>query len=125
MIVKRKRTVWWIANKKGPSWALTAQALTLFAADMCHGVARFSLIADCAGGSGPRTAKASRSRLLALRAARHHGLVRMGRVSHSNRHANCEQSHRQSLQHTRILPDLRKGRHYSDGQSRGIDRIPF
>jgi hypothetical protein len=92
---------------------------------MCHGVAPFPLVADHSGGAGPRTAKASRSRLLALRAARHHWLVRMGRISHSHRHANCEQSHRQSLQHTCILPDLRKGRQYSDDRSRGIDRTAF
>ena len=74
---------------------------------MRHGVAPLPLVADCSGGAGSRTAETSRSRLLALGAGRHHGLVRMGRVRHSNRHGNCEQRYGKSLQHGfTILPRL-------------------
>ena len=72
--------------------------------DMRHGVAPLPLLADCSGGTGSRTAEASRSRLLALAAGRHHGLVRMGRVSQSNRHDNCRQRYSKSLQHSFFLP---------------------
>jgi len=78
----------------------------LLRADMCKGVAPLPLVADCAGGTGSRTAEASRSRLLALGAARHHGLVRMGRVSQSNRHGHCKQRYSESLQHGFFLPGL-------------------
>ena len=37
---------------------------------MCHGVAPLPLLADYSGGTGSRTAEASRSRLLALAAGR-------------------------------------------------------
>ena len=76
----------------------------LLRADMCHGVAPLPLLADCSGSTGSRTAKASRSRLLALGAGRHHRLVRMGRVSQSNRHDNCKQRYSESLQHNFFLP---------------------
>ena len=71
-----------VARIFGGPWALLR-------ARMCKGVAPLSLLADCSGGTGFRTAEASRSRPLALGAGRHHGLVRMGRVSQSNRHDNA------------------------------------
>jgi hypothetical protein len=76
----------------------------LLRADMCHGVAPLPLLADCSGSTGSRTAEASRSRLLALGAGRHHGLVRMGRVSQSNRHDSCKKRYSESLQHSFFLP---------------------
>jgi hypothetical protein len=84
------------------SWRPNLAAL--LRADMCKGVAPLPLLADCSGGTGPGTAKASRSRLLALGAGRHHGLVPMGRVSQSNRHDNCKQRYSESLQHSFFLP---------------------
>ena len=68
------------ARISGGPWALLR-------AHMCKGVAPLSLLADCSGGAGSRTAKASRSRLLALSAGRHHGLVCMGRVSQPRAYA--------------------------------------
>ena len=76
---------------------------------MCHGVAPLPLLADYSGGTGSRTAEASRSRLLALAAGRHHGLVRMGRVSQSNRHDNCKHRYSESLQHSFGLPSYALG----------------
>jgi hypothetical protein len=76
----------------------------LLRADMCHGVAPLPLVADYSGGTGSCTAEASRSRLLALATGRHHGLVRMGRVSQSNRHDNCKHRYSESLQHSIFLP---------------------
>ena len=54
-----------------------------------------SLLADCSGSAGSRTAEASRSRVLALGAGRHHGLVRMGRVSQPRAYAanDCRARH--------------------------------
>ena len=73
---------------------------------MCKGVAPLPLLADCWGATGSRTAGASRSRLLALGTARDHALVRMGRVSQTNRHGNCKQRYSKSLQHSFFLPRL-------------------
>ncbi len=84
----------------------------LLRADMCHRVAPLPLLADCPGSTGSRTAEASRSRLLALGAGGHHGRVRMGRVSQSNRHDNCKQRCSKSLQHSFFLP---KGRQRRNG----------
>ena len=66
---------------------------------MCHGVAPLPLFADCSGSTGASTAETPCSRLLALAAGRHHGLVRMGRVSQSNRHDNCKRRDGKTLQH--------------------------
>jgi hypothetical protein len=74
---------------------------------MCKGVAPLPLFADWPSGTSSRTAEASRVRLLALGAGRHHGLVRMGRLSQSNRHGDCKQRYSKSLQHSFFLPWLR------------------
>jgi hypothetical protein len=78
--------------------------LALLRADMCKGVAPLPLFADWPSGTSSRTAETSRVRLLALGAGRHHGLVRMGRVSQSNRHGDCKQRYSKSLQHSFFLP---------------------
>ncbi len=72
---------------------------------MCKGVAPLPLLADCSGGTGSRTAETSRSRLLALGAGCHHGLVRMGCVSQPHGHDYRKQRYSKSLQHS-FLPPL-------------------
>jgi glutamate/tyrosine decarboxylase-like PLP-dependent enzyme len=77
---------------------------------MCHGVAPLPLLADRRGATGSCTAGASRSRLLAFRAASDHALVRMGCVSQPHGHDNRKQRYSKSLQHTFFLPEGRQMR---------------
>ena len=77
---------------------------------MCKGVAPLPLFADWPSGTSSRTAEASRVRLLALGAGRHHRLVRMGRVSQPDRHDYCKQRYSKTLQHSFFLPKGRQRR---------------
>ena len=71
---------------------------------MGKGVAPLPRGADRWGSAGSGAAGASRGRLLAFGASPQHALMRMGRVSQSNRHDNCKQRDSKSFQHRFFLP---------------------
>jgi hypothetical protein len=71
---------------------------------MGKGVAPRPRSADRWGSAGSGAAGASRGRLFAFGAGPQHVLMGMRRVSQSNRHGNCKQRDRKSLQHRFFLP---------------------
>jgi hypothetical protein len=77
----------------------------LLRADMGKRVTPLSRCADHRRGAGSGAASASRGRLLTFGASSQHVLVRMRRVSQSNRHGNCKQRDGKRLQHRFFLPD--------------------
>src|SRR5262249_53469914 len=94
-------------KRKRPPESWRPKVGALLRADMCKGVAPLPLLADCWGATGSRAAGAPRTRLLTLGAARDHALMRMRRVSQSNRHDNCKQRYSKSPQHSFFLPRYR------------------